>query len=253
MKTKKYLRLKNKNPIKNNHVYQKKKGGEGNNNAEYNAIQIRQIKEQLERIGFEEDTPRFNALLERLQQNFRDFIENGHHQNDLDEQESYFSQTIDQLKTFKSSKKKPFIMSIRMRDVYNEDDDDDYDDDSDDENNGPHRGGEQRQPNQFSDEQILEIKNQLKRIGFEENGSRVNINTIINFLNRDYINYINDEEIQDDDIESREQYFTSLIEHMRRFRSSKKEDLENWARIGQQGGYQDRKRKTRKRKTRKKY
>ena len=185
-------------------TYRNKRGGEDNRNEEL--AEELQLERELERIGFEKNTPRFDALVELFKYNFRN----------REGRQISLSQIIYQLETFQPSEKEWFERTMRIRGAY----------DSDRDMDGGAGG--------FSNGQQLEIKNQLERIGFEENTPR--INRIIRQLNQEYTIDPNQED-----------FFTELIEHMSSFQSSEKDEVERWAGIEQQqeGG---RKCKSRKRK-----
>jgi hypothetical protein len=189
-------------------TYRNKRGGEDNRNEELD--EELQLERELERIGFEKNTPRFDALVE--------------HFRNSEGRQIPLSQIIYQLQAFQPSQKELFERSMRIRGAY----------DSDRDMDGGAGG--------FSNGQQLEIKNQLERIGFEENTPR--INRIIRQLNQEYTIDPNQED-----------FFTELIEHISSFQSSDKDEVERWAGIEQQeheGGRKLKRSKSRKRKRSKK-
>ena len=189
-------------------TYRNKRGGEDNMNEELN--EELQLERVLERIGFEKNTPRFDALVEHFKNNFRN----------SEGRQIPLSQIIYQLEAFQPSQKEWLEQTMRIRGAYDMD------------------GG----AGGFSNGQQLQIKNQLERIGFEENTPR--INRIIRQLNQEYTIDPNQED-----------FFTELIEHISSFQSSEKDEVESWAGIEQQeheGGRKSKRSKSRKRKRSKK-
>ena len=196
-------------------TYRNKRGGEDNRNEEL--AEELQLERVLERIGFERNTPRFDALVELFKYNFRN----------REGRQIPLSEIIYQLETFQRSEKKLFERTMRIRGAYDSDRDD-----SDQDMDGGVGG--------FSNGQQLEIKNQLERIGFEENTPR--INRIIRQLNQEYTIHPNQED-----------FFTELIEHMSSYQSSEKDEVESWAGIEQpqEGGRKCKSRKRKRSKSRK--